>query len=823
MLENIGVERALISSICQYGKEALIEIEDIGVSTESFTNNSNQALFVTLKYILDNKEHVDQALLLISLKELGYDPLFNNRKDIEYIGSLFSFPISVNNVRNFAIRLEKLHVARLAIEKHRQSIESLELLTGQESMDEIISKSEDPVFDLIIDLNKSKDNGPQLLFDDIDDVIQDLKDNPCENIGIPTPWPTYNAAIGGGLRRGGVNLISARPKCLAYGSKVYTINGYKVVEDININDILIDPYNNKVKIKEIYDHNDLDIYRVHFRDGDYVDCCRDHIWKVYKRYPSDLLKNKIPTLKSTKSLIDDLRVGKQYKWDIELCKPIEFESKNVEVDPYTLGILLGDGTLFHTAKFVTHDDDAQEIISYIEQAYHDKIKYDYRNSGAKCATYRINGLRSSIKSIGLWKHNCHTKFIPKQYIYNSVNVRLEILRGLMDADGTCVIDSKSKNSRCKYTTVSKQLALDVKEIVQSLGGLCSITNNNAKLNGKIYPAYTCEVRLFNFNPFRLKRKANKHSTRIIGELKRSISSIEYIGSGPAKCFKLDSEENLFLTNNFIVTHNCGKSTIGKEALLHFSNTLKIPCMYLDTEMSKKDQQIRSVASKSKVYLNDIETGKFGDNYLYNDRVLNTTRELKNNKLLWYQSIASKPFEEVLSIIRRWVIKEVGFGEDGRVNDCVVVYDYFKLMDKADLKDLREYEALGYQISKLTDFCKEFDFPCLAFVQLNRQNEISQSDRLIWLCNSFSKFEKKSSQEIMDDTKKGGNRKLTVCETRFGGGIEDGDYICFNFQRSINHIIEIGLRSKLSEIPDNKDEEFEVDHSIQTEEEEDETI
>lgn len=479
MLENIGVERALISSICQYGKEALIEIEDIGVSTESFTNNSNQALFVTLKYILDNKEHVDQALLLISLKELGYDPLFNNRKDIEYIGSLFSFPISVNNVRNFAIRLEKLHVARLAIEKHRQSIESLELLTGQESMDEIISKSEDPVFDLIIDLNKSKDNGPQLLFDDIDDVIQDLKDNPCENIGIPTPWPTYNAAIGGGLRRGGVNLISARPKI-------------------------------------------------------------------------------------------------------------------------------------------------------------------------------------------------------------------------------------------------------------------------------------------------------------------------------------------------------GKSTIGKEALLHFSNTLKIPCMYLDTEMSKKDQQIRSVASKSKVYLNDIETGKFGDNYLYNDRVLNTTRELKNNKLLWYQSIASKPFEEVLSIIRRWVIKEVGFGEDGRVNDCVVVYDYFKLMDKADLKDLREYEALGYQISKLTDFCKEFDFPCLAFVQLNRQNEISQSDRLIWLCNSFSKFEKKSSQEIMDDTKKGGNRKLTVCETRFGGGIEDGDYICFNFQRSINHIIEIGLKSKLNEIPESTEDEFEIDNSIQTEEE-DETV
>jgi hypothetical protein len=78
--------------------------------------------------------------------------------------------------------------------------------------------------------------------------------------------------------------------------------------------------------------------------------------------------------------------------------------------------------------------------------------------------------------------------------------------------------------------------------------------------------------------------------------------------------------------------------------------------------------------------------------------------------------------------------------------------------------------------------------------LNRQHEVSQSDRLIWLCNSFSKFETKEDTELADDGPEGGNRKLTVCETRYGGGLDDGDYICLNFERSINKITEIGARS-----------------------------
>jgi len=477
MLANVGIERAVISALCQYGVDALVDIEDIGVDTNSFTVISNQALFSSIKHLINNGHQIDQALLLITIKDLGYSALFESKKDIEYIGSLFNFPIKHNSIRELGIRLEKLAITRKAIRKHREAIESLEKINGSEEIDHIIQLSENPIFDLIIDLNKNRDSGPQLLFDNIEEIIQSLRDNPIENVGIPTPWSKYNGAIGGGLRRGGVNLIGARPKI-------------------------------------------------------------------------------------------------------------------------------------------------------------------------------------------------------------------------------------------------------------------------------------------------------------------------------------------------------GKTTLAKEALLHFTTNVKIPALFLDTEMVKQDQSIRSLASTSGVTLKDIETGKFASNHLFNQKIDEAVQLLKGNKFLWYESIYGKPFEEILAIIRRWVMKNVGFDENGNIKNCVVVYDYFKLMDRNQLDNLQEYQAMGFQISRLTDFCKEFDFPCLAFVQLNRQNDISQSDRLRWLCHSYGTFEKKLPQEQMDDGTGFGNRKLKLLDTRFGPGIEEGDYVCMDFNRDINRIREICLKTEISQMENTSDGTFELQENEQPKEPDD---
>jgi hypothetical protein len=154
-------------------------------------------------------------------------------------------------------------------------------------------------------------------------------------------------------------------------------------------------------------------------------------------------------------------------------------------------------------------------------------------------------------------------------------------------------------------------------------------------------------------------------------------------------------------------------------------------------------------------------------------------------------------------MRRWILQEVGFDENGRTNNCLIIYDYLKLMSADSLSNIQEFQALGFQITSLHNFCVEYDCPCLSFVQLNRDgitrestDVVSGSDRLIWLCTSFSIFKNKSDEEIAEDGPEAGNRKLIPIVARHGPALEDGDYINMSMNGSIAQIVENITRNEL---------------------------
>lgn len=245
----------------------------------------------------------------------------------------------------------------------------------------------------------------------------------------------------------------------------------------------------------------------------------------------------------------------------------------------------------------------------------------------------------------------------------------------------------------------------------------------------------------------------------------------------------------------------GKSQIAKEIGLFLAKEHQIPVLFLDTEMDKTDLITRCLAGLSMVPLDELESGNF--QYGNKKHLVTQAAETLKNLPFFHQSVAGKSFDEILSIVRRWVLKHVGFDEHGNTNSCLVVYDYFKLMDIGDLDNMPEYQAIGYQISKLTDFCKEYKFPCLAFVQLNRDgiskedsSVISQSDRLLWLCHSFSIFKGKTMEEMQEDGPEFGNRKLVVICTRYGGGMQEGNFINMNMKGELATIQEIGTRADM---------------------------
>lgn len=209
----------------------------------------------------------------------------------------------------------------------------------------------------------------------------------------------------------------------------------------------------------------------------------------------------------------------------------------------------------------------------------------------------------------------------------------------------------------------------------------------------------------------------------------------------------------------------------------------IPVLNMDTEMTEEDHYHRLTAMVSGVSIRDIETGKYGKNPELKEKVLEACKEIKQAPY-FYKSIAGKSFEDQLSIMRRWLSKEVGLNADGTAKECVIVYDYLKLMDAQGISaDMKEYQLLGFMMTTMHNFAHRYGVPFLAFMQLNRDgiekedtSAASGSDRIIWLCSNFSILKLKSDEEVQQDGYKNGNRKLKPIVCRHGAGMEFGDYI-----------------------------------------------
>lgn len=243
----------------------------------------------------------------------------------------------------------------------------------------------------------------------------------------------------------------------------------------------------------------------------------------------------------------------------------------------------------------------------------------------------------------------------------------------------------------------------------------------------------------------------------------------------------------------------------------------IPVLNMDTEMTKEDHIHRLLAMLTEIEINSIETGKFGESPDQKMKINKAIETMKNSKL-YHKSIAGKPFEDQLSIMRRWLVKEVGLNPDGTAKDCVIFYDYLKLMDSAGIsQDMKEYQVLGFMMTSLHNFAVRYKIPVVAFIQLNRDgitkestDTASGSDRIIWLCSNFTIFKRKSDEEIAEDGPGNGNRKLVPLISRHGGGLDDNDYINCHMKGWCAKITEGKTKLEINSNSSKKQDGFIVD-------------
>lgn len=250
----------------------------------------------------------------------------------------------------------------------------------------------------------------------------------------------------------------------------------------------------------------------------------------------------------------------------------------------------------------------------------------------------------------------------------------------------------------------------------------------------------------------------------------------------------------------------GKTMLADNIALHVAKKLKIPVLNLDTEMSKEDHWNRMIANISGVSIKDIETGQFSEVETKKIAVEKAAQELREIPY-YYISIAGMSFSEIEALMRRWVLKEVGLDDSGLANQCLIIYDYLKLMSSDSINNnLQEYQVLGFQMTGLHNFMVKYGTACLCFIQLNRDginrestDVASGSDRIIWLCSNFTIFKNKSEEEIAEEislTKEKYNCKLVPIVARHGSGLEPGDYINMKMTKHLARIEEGETRNLL---------------------------
>jgi phosphate starvation-inducible protein PhoH len=357
-------------------------------------------------------------------------------------------------------------------------------------------------------------------------------------------------------------------------SPILTPQGWTTMGEIEIGDKVISVDGKESIVIGTYPQGEKEIWELTFSDGSKVECCSDHLWFTQteadrnnrtwsktingerKRYRNP----KEGSVKTTSEIIENLYTKRgRINHTIPITSPVNFKEQEVEIHPYVMGCLIGDGCFRSHVGFSTAD---LEIIESIENLIEDDIsisqrsQYDY--ALIKETTTHKNKIKQFLIKLGIWNKLSYEKFIPECYKFNTVENRIELLRGLMDTDGTVSKDG----TFVSFCSTSKKLVDDVKEIVQSLGGIATdhnprneeYTYNNEKRKGRT--SYTLTIKMNpDINPFSLNRKFDKVVAKSKYKPIRYIVSAQLIGKKEAKCIKIDHPSHLYLTNNYIVTHN----------------------------------------------------------------------------------------------------------------------------------------------------------------------------------------------------------------------------------------------------------------------------
>lgn len=350
-------------------------------------------------------------------------------------------------------------------------------------------------------------------------------------------------------------------------AKIATPNGWMTMGEMKVGQKVFGKDGRIYEVQGVFPQGTRPVYRVTLNDGFCTECDIEHLWCV-----RDVNRRRRGHGWTIKTLSELLERGIEYsvsetriqggrkavlKWEIPIIAPVQYPQRKFVIPPYIMGLLLGDGSLCGDEICISIPDCEIETVGRITALLPENLKLRVNRHPA-CPQYFIsqtgtthkNPFKAEIERLGI-NVKGKDKFIPAEYLTASVEQREELLMGLMDSDGS------AKRNRITFHSCARGLVDGISELVQSLGGQAIIREYDRSHEGKS-TEWQVNVRI-NRCPFKIQRKVEEWRVATRNYASRYIQSIEYVGNEQVQCIKVSAPDSLYITDNYIVTHNTGQA------------------------------------------------------------------------------------------------------------------------------------------------------------------------------------------------------------------------------------------------------------------------
>lgn len=351
-----------------------------------------------------------------------------------------------------------------------------------------------------------------------------------------------------------------------YDTKILTPYGWIQIGDLQVDDDVTRSDGKVCTVTGVFPQGIKPVYRVTFSDGSGIEAGDEHLWTVAYWVSGKHLQDSVLTTKQLRErpIIDmtwEHGTHRHTKLDLSktalylpmLSSPAEFVSDvDLPIDPYCLGQLIANGNLKGCTPVITcNAQDLPEIKTRLDEEFvNTGITKIYNGVGR----ISIIGITQDIRNLKL-NVLSKDKFIPRIYLEALPEERIVLLQGLMDSDGSI---SKT-DCKVTYHTLSKQLASDVQELVEGLGGIASIREYDRSAEDKPLE-YQVRVRTpLNIAPFSIERKLSRWNPKNRASPWRTVVSVEYTRDTECVCIAVDAPDKLYVTEHCILTHNTSQA------------------------------------------------------------------------------------------------------------------------------------------------------------------------------------------------------------------------------------------------------------------------